>query len=133
MLTSSRLRRRLLAAVLAVVLSLSACSEGSSPINQARKIVNDDDRFATSMEAGDALARVGSILLRAGKDCREGCNALLSASAYAQVLAVRVLDCTAPGRFAMRRAMRRYLDDVEDARNHSATAVPTPPAPPRCT
>ncbi|MEN3271771.1 MAG: hypothetical protein V7636_532 [Actinomycetota bacterium] len=111
---------------------VSACSEGDSPIGAARKIVDDDDRFATSIEAGDALAHIGSILLRAGKDCADGCDALLSASAYAQVLAVRVLDCTAPGRFKLRRVMRSYLDDVERSRQKSATAVPTPPPPPRC-
>jgi len=130
-LTSSRRWRGALAVVVAVI-SISACSEGTSPIGQARKIIDDDHRFATSLEAGDALAHVGSILLRAGKDCREGCDALLSASAYAQVLAVRVLDCTAPGRFQVRTAMRHYLDDVEKARNRSAHAVPTPPDPPRC-
>jgi hypothetical protein len=124
----------LAAAALVVVLSMasSACSEGASPIGRARAIVDDDERFATAIESGDALARVGSILLRAGKDCAEGCDALLSASAYAQVLAVRVLDCTAPGRFEVRRAMRRELDAVDAARRRSATAVPTPPAPPRC-
>lgn len=122
----------MLALVLALSIGLAACSDGDSPITASRKIVDDDGRFDTSIEAGDALARVGSILLRGGKDCAEGCDALLSASAYAQVLAVRVLDCTAPGRFEVRRAMRRYLDAVETSRNHSSTAVPTPPAPPRC-
>lgn len=85
------------------------------------------------MEAGDALARVGSILLQAGKECDDDrCDALLSASAFAQVLAVRVLGCTAPGRFEMRRAMRRYLDAVAAARRHAGAAVPEPPEAPRC-
>jgi len=128
----SRWRRAVLGALLALSIGLAACGEGSSPIDQSRRIVNDDDRFGTSIEAGDSLAHVSSILLRAGKDCAEGCDALLSASAYAQVLAVRVLDCTAPGRFQVRQVMRRYLDAIEHARNRSSKTVPTPPAPPRC-
>jgi hypothetical protein len=123
--------RRLVALVL--VGALASCGGSTSPVERARRIVDDDDRFATSIEAGDALANVGSILLRAGKDCDDDrCGALLSASAFAQVLAVRVLDCTAPGRFQMRRAMRSYLDAVAAARRHSGVAVPQPPEAPRC-
>lgn len=126
-----RLAPRLLA--IALIGVLASCGGSASPVERARRIVDDDDRFATSIEAGDALARVGSILLRAGKECDdEGCDALLSASAYAQVLAVRVLDCTAPGRFQMRRAMRQYLDAVAEARKYSSTAVPELPDAPRC-
>jgi hypothetical protein len=118
--------------VAALALSTTACGRDASPVDRARTVVDDDGRFATSIEAGDALARVSSILLRAGKDCDGGCDALLSAAAYAQVLAVRVLDCTAPGRFQVRRSMRRYLDAVEAARRTSSRLVPQPPPPPRC-
>ena len=131
MLTRSR-RVLVAAVVVALALSTTACGDDSSPVDRARKVVDDDGRFATSIEAGDALARVSSILLRAGKECDGRCDALLSAAAYAQVLAVRVLDCTAPGRFQMRQAMRRYLNAVEVARRTSSRLVPSPPPPPRC-
>src|SRR5687768_1929248 len=110
------------------MLLLAACSSGGGPVDDARRIVDDDDRFATSYDAGDALAKVGGQLLDAGKSC--DCPALLSAAAFAQVLAVRVLDCTAPGRFEMREAMRAYLDDIEDLDDDAA--APQPPRPPSC-
>jgi hypothetical protein len=114
-----------------LLLATLACGGGGGPVGDARRVLDDDDRFATSYEAGDALATVGGRLLEAGKACHGGCDALLSASAFAQVLAVRVLDCTAPGRFAIRAAMRAYLDEVDDL-DDDATA-PEPPDAPTCT
>lgn len=115
---------------IAMVAMIAACSGGGGPVADARKVLDDGSRFDTSFEAGDALAQIGGRLLDAGRRCDGGCDALLSASAYAQILAVRVLDCTAPGRFEARDAMRSYLDQI-DGLSKSAPA-PQPPRPPDC-
>lgn len=44
---------------------------------------------------------------------------------------MRVLDCTAPGRFAARSVMRTYLDAI-DGLDKRAPA-PATPRPPTCT
>ena len=120
------LRRLVVLAVL-----LAACGGGGgSPIADARRIVEDDHRFETSYDAGDALAKVSATLLAAGKQCDKDCAALLSAAAYAQVLAVHVLDCTAPGRFKVRAAMRSELEKIEHV--PKGAPAPVPPRPPRC-
>ena len=116
-------------AVLLVAI-LAACSNGGGPVGDARTVLEDDDRFATSFEAGDALAQIGGRLLEAGKRCKGECAALFSASAFAQILAVRVLDCTAPGRFQARQAMRTYLDQIEGL--PESAPAPQLPKPPEC-
>ena len=118
-----------LLAVVLVALGV-ACSSGGGVVDDARRVLDDDGRFDTSFEAGDALAQIGGRLLAAGKRCESGCDALFSASAYAQILAVRVLGCTAPGRFKVRRVMRTYLDEI-DGLPESGPA-PEPPVPPDC-
>lgn len=120
--------RRASAAIL--VATLAACAGDPGPVDAARGVLDDDDRFQTSFEAGDALAQIGGRLLEAGRTCHGGCDALLSASAYSQILAVRVLDCTAPGRFEMRAALRAYLDAIEDLDDDAP--APQPPKPPDC-
>ena len=127
-----RPRRVLSAVVLAVTVVAPACGgDGGGPIADARHVLEDDGRFETSYDAGDALAKIASTLLRAGKRCDGGgCPALLSASAYAQILAVRVLDCTAPGRFRIRAAMRAELEAIDGLEPHAS--APDPPDPPRC-
>jgi len=121
--------RRLL---LCFVVTLAACGGGGGDaVAKARRVLDYDGRFATAYDSGDALAKIGSTLLRAGKRCDGGgCPALLSASAYAQVLAVRVLDCTAPGRERIRGAMRAELDAIDELAPKAP--APTPPPIPSC-
>ena len=113
-----------------LVALVAACGGGGGPVADARHVLDRDSRFDTSYEAGDALAKIGSVLLAAGKRCEGGCEPLLSASAYAQVLAVRVLDCTAPGRFEIRAAMRAELDAIDGL--PKGAPAPDPPRPPDC-
>jgi hypothetical protein len=119
--------RRSLAALVCALVVLTACSD-DDPVARALDALDDDDRFDTAEQAGEALAAIGADLLAEGRD--RDAAPLLSASAYAQVLAVRVLDCTAPGRSEIRAALRTYLEAVADADDDDP--APEPPSPPDC-
>jgi hypothetical protein len=84
------------------------------------------------------MAHAAVLLRDDGRGCtkRHGdkdprCVARLSASAYAQVVAVALLDCTAPDREETRAAARRYFTKV-GAVNGPAAPLPAVPVPPRC-
>lgn len=106
------------AVVLALVVALLVRGgDDGDGLARARAMVDDDDRFGTAYEAGDAFAVIGQLLQEDGEACRrddggtsERCARLLAASAAAQVMAYRVLDCTAPGRFDARTDLAEHLD-----------------------
>lgn len=120
----------LLGAVTILVLERDGDDGG---LARGRALLADDERFDTAYRAADTLARVGELLQRDGADCRRDdgraarCGHLLAASAAAQVMAVRVLDCTGPGRFAARTSLRDHLDAIADGDDPGQ-----PPAPPDC-
>lgn len=104
---------------------------------RARRILAEDQSFATPVDAGVALTRVSVALQDAGEGCDDsltdrastgtggdGCSHLFSAAAYARVAAVQVLPCTRRGVAEARNALRSYLDRLE---RHPAT--PAPPLP----
>lgn len=98
--------------------------------------MHDADRFDTGIEAGETLARVSQHLERAIEDCRgddlgRQCQALSAAFGYTQVLAARVLACTAPGRYEARTGLMRYLTQVS-ALDPTSETMPDPPPLPSC-
>jgi len=103
-------------------------------LERAAELLDEPARFATGLQAGESLARAGQLLLDDARACRREhgsavpCQARSSASAVAQVFAVAVLECSAPGRFEARTRLAAYLDEVAAADR----AVPQPPAPPDC-
>ena len=125
---------RLVPLVVATVVALAACGDEPTRVERAVDVLEDDDRFTTGERAGEAMADVGALLQEEGTECRSAdpeaprCDALLSASAAAQVTAARILGCTAPGRFEARTALADHLRAVDD---DPRTAGP-PPAPPDC-
>ena len=119
--------------LLLAALAVAGCGQPSR-LERAEQILDDEDRFTTGLDAGEALADVGALLQEAGVACRERspdsprCSALLSASAAAQVMAVRIITCTAPGRFEGRMALLDHVRAVEDDPDRAGP----PPAPPFC-
>lgn len=120
---------------LALALVTTACSSDHEPLGSAIAIAEDDGAFGTGPEAGDSLARIAQHLEDARARCSadEGarCAALGVASGYAQVLAARVLQCTAPGRFEARTGVLELLEAV-DRMDDAATDLPEPPPLPDC-
>jgi hypothetical protein len=90
--------------------------------------VQDNGSFSTAIESGDTFAHVGELLLQAADDCDAACPGVLQASAYAQLVAVEVLDCTQPGIHDARAAVLAYLAAVIA----SPAVAGTPPALPTC-
>ena len=125
---------RLVVLVAAAAVTVTACGADPSRVERAIAALDDEDRFATGEQAGDAMADVGALLQEEGTACRASdadaprCDALLAASAAAQVPAARIIACTAPGRFEARTALADHLRAVDD---DPRTAGP-PPAPPDC-
>lgn len=82
-------------------------------------MLDDGERYDTAIEAGDTLAEVSGLLLTAARRCsvdpgeRVRCDAIAQAAALSQALAVRVLGCTAPGRYEARRLLRDHLRSIE--------------------
>jgi len=116
-------------AIVIAVIAASRLSRGNPFVGEAVAVISDDARFETATDAGVAFARVASLLQEAGEDCggdADECGRFFTAAAFAQVTAVHVLDCTRPGIFEARRAMRTYVSAIDD------DAEPVPPPPPDC-
>jgi hypothetical protein len=77
--------------------------------------LNDDKNFTTSARAGQTIADISTQLRLAGASCRKKdkasprCTVVLQAAAYSAVTAYTLTDCTSPGVFDGRKAMRDYL------------------------
>lgn len=112
----------------------------SSGLDRARAILRSDSEFGGGAEAATAMATVGSQLLEDAESCarRLGasaplCNALFSASARAQVLAVELLTCGLPDVFETRRQMRVHLEAIAALGENAGHAeLPRQPAVPSC-
>ena len=115
--------------MVAIVLSLlaAACGGDGDDLGKARRILDDESRFSTGLDAGEAFEEVGDLLLADARSCEDACDGRFSAAAFARVLALRVLGCTAPGRLEARVAMARYLDDISEEREE-----PEAPGVPEC-
>jgi hypothetical protein len=139
--------RRALVALVVVLVVVAVVGAGAARfvtrgsrdrLARAADLLDEPDRFDTGLEAGETLARVAELLLEDARRCRADhgaaprCQAMSSASAVAQVFAVEVLDCTAPGRFEARTRMAGYLAAVATLGDGPGAEVPQPPAPPRC-
>jgi hypothetical protein len=124
----------LAAALVLVVIAIAALVTRHPPtrVDRARALVADDARFSTAEETGVTFIGVAQLLRDEGESClkRKGatastCASFFSGSAYAQVSAVQVLNCTRPGVFDAREAMRRYLEDIARGRDSSVPAAVT--------
>ena len=123
--------RRLVALVLAGVLvaGLAAVlvvrSQARTPVEASLAIVDDDERFATAIEASDAFAEISVLLAEADCDAdRENdgtCDRTMRAAAWSQVTAVLIARCTPPAVFEARAGLGRYLRGGQEL-----------PAAPRC-
>jgi hypothetical protein len=114
-------------AIVAVVAALAGCGGGTDDFAAARRIVDDRGRFASGIDAGESFAEAGRLLLADAERCSGACDDRFSAAAHANVLALRVLGCTAPGREDARSAMARYLAAIA-----AGVRSPTPPDAPSC-
>lgn len=130
---------RTVAAALAVIVLAITATAGAmnrdrpSALSQARDLLNDDDNFVTATETGITFVRVSRFVRDEAERCAaddgltdDRCEALFSASAYAQIDAVQVLECTRPGVFTARETMQTYLAQLAQRR------TPDPPPPTRC-
>lgn len=132
-----RMRLRRVAGALLVSVALAGCGSDAGGLDAAIDIADDDAAFGTGPEAGESFARIAQHVDAARADCDDDtdgtrCDALAAASGYAQVLAVRVLTCTAPGRFEARTAMLDLLEAVESL-GPDADEPPEPAPLPDCT
>ena len=124
-------RGALVVAVVLVVVGIVATQivnrANDDPIAEAIEIVNDEELFARGVDTGVAFVRISRVLKEGAESCEEEqgvsveCDALFSGAAYAQVLAVSVLDCTKPGMFEARENMRTYLKSLRES---PSTQVP---------
>lgn len=132
-----RLRRLLVAAVAVLVAAALAAAilvgDRPSPIARAQEMVAEDRNFATATSTGVTFIRIATLLREAAESCADDdglddprCEALFSASAYAQITAVQVLPCTRPGVFTAREHLRGYLTALR------AGKTPDPPPPTVC-
>lgn len=123
---SDRRRAGLLLAVPAVVLvvglALAAGWGRRSAVDDARALLADDTGFETAEDAGITFVKISRVMLDGGEACADdkgdshpSCEAMFSSSAFAQVAAVRVLECTHPGIFTAREAMREHVAEVKRA------------------
>ncbi len=98
----------------------------SPTVDDALRILDADPSFVSSEKGADSFADVADVLEAAGRTCdTPTCERLLEASAYARVVAVRVLDCTLPGLYDARAGMRSYVSQLRAGR---ATRPPSLPA-----
>ena len=124
--------RPLVAGVLICAAALApACGSDPPPLEAAVDIAADEGAFGNGPEAGESLARIAQHLEAARRGCDTDenaarCRALGAASGYAQVLAVQVLRCTAPGRFEAHRAMHDLLVRVAAVGPDDEVPVPAP-------
>lgn len=129
-----RLKRGVLVAL--VMWMVTGCGSDQAPLEKALAIARDDSDFDSGPEAGESLARIAQHIEDAIDRCDvevEGtrCDALRVASGYAQVLAVQVLQCTAPGRFEARAGTLDLLVEIDDL-EPDASDTPEPPPLPDC-
>lgn len=117
---------RTLALTVAALVLVACGGNDDSDLDAARSILRDRDRFDTGVEAGDAFAEVAVRLLEDARACDDDCDVRFSAAAYARVLAVRVLGCTAPGRERARAGMLAHVEAIGDG--EEAPAAPPDPA-----
>lgn len=111
-------------------LALVACGGDADDLARAQEVLRDRDRFETAVEAGEALAEVADRLVADAESCEDDCDPRFQAAAYARVLALRVLGCTAPGREAARTAMLEHVEALRDgSEDPPAPAVPDCPGP----
>lgn len=106
-----------------------------SALARSQTVLEDRGRYHSALAAGDAFAEISGFLLAEARACTgdlaasERCDAVAEAAALSQVLAVRVLDCTAPGRFELRQVLRAHLSAIEAmAPDDSSPSLPSLPA-----
>ena len=115
-----------------LLLVVAACGDDDEPpLERARSLVEADGGFGTAIESGDTFAHVAELLLEYAETCDDAapCPAVLQASAYVQLVAVDVLECTEPGIHDARRAVLDHLDEVVSSPGSTELE---PPALPRC-
>ena len=105
-------------AVLAIGAFLVVRGDKHSVVDRSISKLNDDKRFSTSARAAQTVADVATDLRIAGAACRKAdktsprCTVMLQAAAYSAVTAYTLADCTSPGVYDGRKAMRAYLHAV---------------------
>ena len=130
--------RYIAAGVLVLLLAGAAAATqvgDESPAERAVEVLDDDAGFTTAVGAGHSFLAVSELLRAEGEGCaRDGeqeqeraCEAWFAVSGYTQIVAVNVVECTAPGIFDARAALR---DHVERLRAGDADNA-LPPVP-RC-
>lgn len=116
--TTQRFVLALVGVLLVLGLAAAVFVDRPTRLDEAIARLGDDDRFATSAEAGQTVADISVGLRQDGAACRSAgdetarCAALLSAAAFSAVTAVTLLDCTAPDVHDARVALRAYLRDL---------------------
>lgn len=118
----------------AAILAIVAYVGRSSPLDEAKALVEDDVNFETAFSTGQTFLDIGKVLKRAGEACEDDkgpnhpdCDVMFTANAYATISAVDVLRCTRPGVFDARETMRTYLAEL------AANKHPDPPRGVTCT
>lgn len=134
--STGRRAARIVALAVGVVAIAGSCGTDEEPLDAAISIASDAGEFGNGPEAGESLARIAQHVDDAIEACDaevDGtrCASLSVASGYAQVLAVQVLQCTAPGRFEARTGMLELLRAIEVV-SPDSTSTPEPPPLPDC-
>jgi hypothetical protein len=92
--------------------SLRTIGDSPDPVAKSIAITNDDDRFSTARDASDALAEIGGRLAKIDCDVNRSnqCVRVRRATAWANVSAVLIVQCTPPLVYEARTGLRRYLE-----------------------
>lgn len=113
-------------AIVVAVLAVLLLRDGPS-VGAALTVLDDDARFTTARRAAEAFIETSQILQVTAIACSDDCSPMFEASAYAQVLAFEVVDCTLPGVHDARQALIAYLERVDEG-----DADVQPPSLPDC-
>jgi hypothetical protein len=99
------------AAGLVAVVSVRLLHHSPDAVTASVKILNNEDRFSTASGASDALAEIGSKLraVDCDADRNSRCVRIRRATAWADVSAVLIVQCTPPLVYEARTGLRRYL------------------------
>ena len=134
--------RRRIAAPLVVVVAVAAGigvwihHRSGSAIATSQALIAKDSAFVNGPAAGAAFARISQRMFGDAKHCASAhgdtdprCVARFQAAAYANVTAVALLSCTAPGVYEARHLLYDELSGIASLDHRRLYSVPPPTVP----
>ena len=126
----------MLVAVIAALGAAGCSDDPKTGLDRAQALVGDADNFDTGREAGQTMVAAADELLAEAQECIDSdgetnyCLTFRAAAAWSNIAAIRVLDCRAPGRFALQQRVKKFYAALEDRKRDSD--IPRNPSLPDC-